>query len=146
MIIRILPTFLLFASLSCGLFAQTAPTENLPPLPAAYLVELFPKVNQVDFIFNKLPITTNASDKDAQAALTMIAADSVAVQGCAPRFATMIFTGSEGMLFNGDVFFANGCTYFQITYKGKRYANLMTEGAFNYFNQIIRHVQESGKH
>lgn len=143
---RNLQTLFLFVALSYGLSAQKAPTENLPPLPGSVLVELFPQVIQVDFIFNKLPITTNASDKDAKAALTMIAADSVAVQGCAPMFATMIFTGSEGMLFNGEVYFANGCTYFQIFYKGKRYANLMTEGAFNYFNQIIRHVQESGKH
>jgi hypothetical protein len=139
--------FLLLCLGSLG--AQNAPSRsadpNLPPLPASILLELYPQVTQVDFVYNQLPVTTSANDNDAKAALTMISTDSVAVQGCSPAFASMVFTGGDRMLLIGDVYFANGCTYFRISYQGKKFANLMTEGAFQYFNQIIRHVQESGK-
>jgi len=147
---RIFSICLLFLGVLSSVHAQNDPAKtpvaNLPPLPASALVELFPLVTQADFVFNQLPVTTNAMDKDAKSALTMISADSVAVQGCSPSFASMVFLGGDRMLFTGDVYFANGCSYFRIVYQGKKYANLMTEGAFDYFNQIIRHVQESEKH
>jgi hypothetical protein len=125
---------------------KPAAATNLPPLPGSALMELFPQVTQVDFAFNQLPVTTTGSGNDAKSALTMISADSVEVQGCSPAFASMVFTGGDRMLFTGDVYFANGCTYFRISYQGKKYANLMTEGGLQYFNQIVRHVQESEKH
>ncbi len=143
----LLISFCCFGSLRAqnGSVQPSAPA-NLPPLPGNVLMALFPQVTQVDFVFNQLPVTTTGNGNDAKSALTMISADSVAVQGCSPAFASMVFTGGDRMLFTGEVYFTNGCTYFRISYEGKKYANLMTDGGFQYFNQIIRHVQESEKH
>lgn len=119
--------------------------ENLPPMSLKTVEYLYGKVDQADFLFNLMPITTNASGNDAKTAVAMIAGDSVKTQNCSKPFATIIFTSQGNPIMDGDVFFANGCAYFRLKYEGKTYANAMTDGAFNYFNQVIKHYQDQLK-
>lgn len=126
--------------------AQTEPNTGINPEPMAgdTLLALFQNINQIDFIFNAFPVTTNAEGKNAQMCVQLFSAQAPATQNCAKALATVIFTdNSKGrMVMEGTVYFAQGCTYWTIAYKGKKYANAMSTQGVNYFNQIIQAVQK----
>lgn len=147
---QLLLTVLTVSAFASHASAQKAPAEmavvdTLPALPLEVMQWLYLETEQVDFMFNPITITTNASGNDAKGTVTMFGTQRAVTLNCAKPLAGAIWTGKSGMLLDGQVYFANGCTYFEFTYKGKKYANQMTEQGFNYFNQIIAHFLEAQK-
>jgi hypothetical protein len=120
---------------------NTAPTRQItPPLAMAALQYIHQNSDQIDYVFDNLPFSTNASGPNVQKSVNMFNEQPVMNQGCAQKMGTANFTGKGQLIASANFFVSPGCNYWLINFRNVTYANQMTQEAMNYFKQVSTRV------
>jgi len=128
-----------------------AGTSNEVPVPMQTnmepdsLVGMFMQVTSLDFLFDNNSMTMNMEGENAKSTYKMFASKAPQSQHCAKKLCTMIYSCKGGHLADADVYLANGCAYFEVKYKGERYAHAISQDGLNFFQQILEQTKKGAK-
>lgn len=120
---------------------QKSAANIIPPLAMEAVVYIHENTEQIDYTFNNLPFSSNASGPNVRSSINMFNDKPVMNQGCAPQMGTAIFTGKGQVVATANFFSSPGCNYWLINFRGGSYANQMSENGINYFRQLQDRVK-----
>ena len=112
---------------------------QLEALPAERLAELGSQVTKIDLIFFTQGVSMSLDNPQAVGlAIGAIGAEQATRRDNCQPVGRMFFSAGTKSLGEADVFFRDGCTYFEI-FEGKKpaYANVMTPGGKEFFNNNL---------
>lgn len=115
---------------------------TLPSLPVEKLEYFSKNGTQIDYLFENLPISASQDNpNDLRGALGYIStALPVRRSSCRP-IGMVFYETEEGTHLQGNIFFSQGCTYFEFVENGKvTYANQMTPQGIQFFNRLLASV------
>lgn len=123
-----------------------APTtgSTYPSIPLARLEYLWENVTYMDVIFYNLPVSLNQSSRDnIRSTLAQIAESTPTINPECQSIGRIFFQVEGKNVETAEIYFQQGCTYYVwLENEMPAYANEMTEGGINFYNNIFKQVQE----
>ena len=118
---------------------KKAPSNQLPLLPQEKYQALWEQVDNIDFLFETLPISLNLSDppsvKNGLRQFTNNAPDIKAE--CKPT-GKVFYVGNGEQLMEADFYYSDSCRYFVFIEHGKkRYSAQMSPSGVSFFDRAI---------
>jgi len=124
--------------------ATSKASPTYPSIPLSRLEYLWENVTYMDVIFYNLPVSLNQSSRDnIRSTLSQIAENSPTINPNCQAIGRVFFQVDGKNIETADIYFQQGCTYYVWLENDKpAYANEMTEGGINFYNNIFKQVQE----
>jgi hypothetical protein len=126
--------------------SQESPYSNLGPLPFDQIKFMHTNCDQIDYIFNELPISMALSEKSAvQNNVTFISPDKMtgAALNCKPLGRQLFYSKGE-LYIEADLFFDDQCKFLVFLEDRKpKYANKLTQQGINFYNNIMQQVNNA---
>ena len=113
---------------------------SLPALPQARVEELRQQVTKIDLVFFTQGVSMSLDNPQAVSyALNAVSPEQAQRRPKCQPIARMFMTAGKESVAEADVFFTNGCTYFEV-FENKKpsYANMMTPEGKAFFNDNLK--------
>ena len=121
--------------------AQAKPkVESYPLLPQEKYDTLWNQVENIDFVFESLPISLNLGDPPSvQTGLRQFTNMAPTIDPSCQRMGTAYYVGNGEQIMSADFYFTDSCTYFIFIEHGKkRYSAQMSPVGINFFNRALK--------
>jgi len=125
---------------------STSSYEGLEVIPFEQLKYLFDNCDQVDYIFNELPISMALSEKPAiQNNISFVSPDLVTnvPANCMP-LGRQIFYYQAEIIIEADLYFEGPCAFLVFMENEKpKYANMLSKEGINFYNNVFSQVSNA---
>lgn len=121
---------------------ETSPANNskldFSPLPASLFKPVYMEADYMDILFEELPFSmsqdNNASIRQILNYIDVNAPDSY--DSNCPLFGQLLVQKEAVYILEADIYHSDGCYYWLIKHRGKKYLNGMTDAGIKFFNQL----------
>lgn len=137
--------FLLTFLMACGNKAPKTDStvqqsKALPPVPEAFLVEMFNKIDHIDYYFRQTNFSVSQDTKDAVQSFLSLMSPGLAMNvsdSCVSPL-RMTYLAKGNIEFETEMYMTENCTYVEYYIDNvKTYQSSYTQEGFNYLMNII---------
>ncbi len=158
--LRFLLFFALLGCLACGnkpAESESATTTSVaaapvgeatyPSIPLERLEYLWDNSSHMDVMFYELPVSLNQDNQEGvRSTLSYVAEDAPLIDPNCRSIGRLFFTVGTENTETAEIYFNTTCAYFVWLENEKpAYANQMTEGGIQFFNNLFAGLQQGGQ-